>query len=167
VSFLNAQNVCGKGPDELRTLLEGLDPRQKLMLSIQSAVRSLGRCVEAGKKAPPLSSLAASSFAALPDRFSLTKPNTACTIAYASVTTLRGCSGSSRNTVRLHLETAFGFAGIPGVILQLAPSRLNTLAAHSISTVTNTCAQRRRLRCLDGRASRLIRLSRLQIYLRR
>jgi hypothetical protein len=61
----------------------------------------------------PLSPLAASFLRCAPDRFHLTKPNTFQHNREASVATLRWCSGSSRNAVRLPSEQAFSFAGIP------------------------------------------------------
>jgi len=86
--------------------------------AIQSAARSGRFSVEAGTRAAapfpaPLSPLAASFLRCAPDRFHLTKPNTFQHNREASVATLRWCSGSSRNAVRLPSEQAFSFAGIP------------------------------------------------------
>ena len=62
-------------------------------------------CAEAGQGLPPfpapLCPPAASFLRCAPDKFSLTKPNTFPHNREASVATLRWCSGSSRNTVRL------------------------------------------------------------------
>jgi hypothetical protein len=77
-------------------------------LRFRSTVRAPGPlCAEAGTRAAapfpaPLSPLAASFLRWASDRFLLTKPNTSCTIGDASVATLRWCSGSSRNAVRIH-----------------------------------------------------------------
>lgn len=48
-----------------------------------------------------------------PDKFLLTKPNPLQHPREAGVATLRWCSGSSWNAVRLPSEQAFSFAGIP------------------------------------------------------
>jgi hypothetical protein len=68
--------------------------------------RSGSLCAEAGQRAAapfpaPLSPLAALILRCAPDRFLLTKPNTFPHNRGASVATLRWCSGSSRNAVRL------------------------------------------------------------------
>jgi len=78
--------------------------------AIQSAARSGRFSVEAGTRAAapfpaPLSPLAASFLRCAPDRFQLTKPNTFQHNGEASVATLRWCSGSSRNAVRLPFGT--------------------------------------------------------------
>jgi hypothetical protein len=101
------QSACGDAPSD--AFLAG---------AIQSAARSGRFSVEAGTRvaAPfpaPLSPLAASFLRCAPDRFHLTKPNTFQHNREASVATLRWCSGSSRNAVRLPSEQAFSFAGIP------------------------------------------------------
>src|SRR5215469_956547 len=62
-------------------------------------------CAEVGQGLPPfptpLCPLAASGLRFAPDGFLLTKPNTLPHNRVASVATLRWCSGSSRNAVRL------------------------------------------------------------------
>ena len=64
-----------------------------------------------GQGLPPpfpasLSPLAASFLRCAPDRFHMTKPNTFQHNREASVATLRWCSGSSRNAVRLPSGTS-------------------------------------------------------------
>jgi hypothetical protein len=93
------QSACGDAPSD--AYLAG---------AIQSAARSGRFSVEAGTRsaAPvpaPLSPLAASFLRCAPDRFHLTKPNTFQHNREASVATLRWCSGSSRNAVRLPFGT--------------------------------------------------------------
>jgi hypothetical protein len=73
---------------------------------VRSADRAPGFYVlRRGKALPPfpapLCPLAASFLRCAPDRFLLTKPNTFPQNQDASVATLRWCSGSSRNAVRL------------------------------------------------------------------
>ena len=68
-------------------------------------MRSGFSSIEAGQGLPPfpppLCPLAASFLRCTPDKFSLTKPNTFPHNREASVATLRWCSESSRNAVRL------------------------------------------------------------------
>lgn len=76
------------------------------MNPVRIASRSEFLCAEAGTRAAapfpaPLSPLAASILRFAPDTFLLTKPNTLSHNRVASVATLRWCSGSSRNAVRL------------------------------------------------------------------
>ena len=59
-----------------------------------------------GQGLPPLSPLAALFLRCAPDRFLLTKSNTFQHNREVSVATLRWCSGSSRNAVRLPLGTS-------------------------------------------------------------
>ncbi len=73
--------------------------------------RSGPMCAEAGTRAAapfpaPLSPLAALFLRCAPDKFLLTKPNTFPHNREASVATLRWCSGSSRNAVRLPFGTS-------------------------------------------------------------
>ena len=89
----------------------------KILLA-ERCSRSGSLCAEAGQRAAapfpaPLSLLAAAILRFAPDRFLLTKPNAFPHNRVASVATLRWCSGSSRNAVRLPFGTAFSFAGIP------------------------------------------------------
>jgi hypothetical protein len=64
-----------------------------------------GHCAEAGQSLSPfpapLCPLAASFLRCAPDRFPLMKANTFLHNRVASVATLRWCSGSSRNAVRI------------------------------------------------------------------
>src|SRR5215469_12116491 len=79
----------------------------EVIFECRSAVRAPGPlCAEAGTRAAapfpaPLSPPAAPFLRYAPDRFLLTKPNTLPHNRVASVATLRWCSGSSRNAVRL------------------------------------------------------------------
>jgi hypothetical protein len=109
------QSACGDAPSD--AFFAG---------AIQSAARSGRFSVEAGTRpaAPfpaPLSPLAASFLRCVPHRFHSTKPNTFQHNREASVATLRWCSGSSRNAVRL----AFG----TGVQLHWNPQAGKTLAS--------------------------------------
>jgi hypothetical protein len=100
-------------------LSERIVGNPEVNLQCWSAIRApRSLCAEAGTRAAapfpaPLSPLAASFLRCAPDRFLLTKPNTLLHNRVASVATLRWCSGSSRNAVRLPSEQAFSFAGIP------------------------------------------------------
>src|SRR5712664_711110 len=94
------QSACGDAPSD--AFLAG---------AIQSAARSGRFSIEAGTRvaAPfpaPLSPLAALCLRCAPDKFLLTKPNTLQHNREASVATLRWCSGSSRNAVRLPSGTS-------------------------------------------------------------
>src|SRR5215469_7172955 len=79
----------------------------EVIFECRSAVRAPGPLrAEAGTRAAapfpaPLSPLAVAFLRSAPDRFLLTKPNTFPHNRVASVATLRWCSGSSRNAVRL------------------------------------------------------------------
>src|SRR5258708_2854463 len=93
------QSGCGDAPSD--AFLAG---------AIQRAARSGRFSVEAGTRtaAPfpaPLSPLAALCLRCAPDKFLLTKPNTFQHNREASVATLRWCSGSFRNAVRLPFGT--------------------------------------------------------------
>src|SRR2546428_498199 len=82
--------------------------------SVETALRApAGSALSRGQGLPPLSPLAASFLRCAPDSFQLTKPNTFQHNREASLATLRWCSGSSRNAVRLPSEQGFSFAGIP------------------------------------------------------
>src|SRR5215469_12055460 len=89
-------------------------------------------CAEVGQGLPPfptpLCPLAASGLRFAPDGFLLTKPNTLPHNRVASVATLRWCSGSSWNAVRLPF----------GISVQL---RRNPQQGYNVSRPAVICAE--------------------------
>src|SRR5215471_18884735 len=112
-------------------------------------------CAEVGQGLPPfptpLCPLAASGLRFAPDGFLLTKPNTLPHNRVASVATLRWCSGSSRNAVRL----PFGIS----VQLRRNPQQYNELGGIQDSEVpgkSGNPAYTAKLQVLDSDFSQYI-----------
>src|SRR5579862_8531148 len=94
--------------------------------------RSGSLCAEAGQRAAapfpaPLSPLATLILRCAPDRFLLTKPNTFPHNRVASVATLRWCSVSSQNSVRLPFGTSVQLRLNPQTLSSLTPSAIHVL----------------------------------------
>jgi hypothetical protein len=99
-------------------------------------------CAEAGTRAAapfpaPLSPLAALFLRCAPDKFSLTKPNTSCTIEMPAALRSEGVRVHPRMPFGFPSETAFGFAGILTlrIKLSISPARFDGI----ISTQRSKC----------------------------
>src|SRR5580700_8522790 len=96
---------------------------------------------EAGTGLPPfpapLSPLAASLLRFAPDRFLLTKPNTLPHNRVASVATLRWCSGSSRNAVRLPFGMSVQLRRNPHAATRAPSAARHSPQSESIIAPTN------------------------------
>jgi hypothetical protein len=119
------------------------NPGLMSQVSTERSSRSGLLCAEAGTRAAapfpaPLSPLAASFLRCASDRFHLTKPNTFLHNRVAGVATVRWCSGSTRNAVRIH----------PGFSIRLHrnPHRVS-ICQSALRPVSSGSMQRRRRDC--------------------